>query len=269
MAATRAASGGFSASRMWRCYRYWVTGYRRTWRGSVVSTAVNPVLYLAAMGVGLGSLIRAAPGSAELSYLQFIAPGLVAATAMQVAAIEATYPVLASVKWIRTYHAMLATPLSVADVFVGHLLWVLTRVAMSAAFYLAAVAAFGGIRSVFAVAAVPISLLVGAAFAAPIAAFAVVQEHDNGFSALQRFVIVPMFLFSGTFFAVSQLPSWIRPLAYLTPLWHGVALTRDATTGILEDGGWPMVVVHLSFLIGCAAVGSVVAARNFRHRLVE
>lgn len=253
--------------RTWRAYRYWVTSYRRTWRGSVVSSIVNPVLYLAALGVGLGTLVHAGPATHGLSYLQFIAPGLLAATAMQVASIEATYPVLASVKWVPMYDAMLATPLTVGDVFAGHLLWMLTRIGLTSGMYLAVIAAFGGVRSGLAVCAVPICLLLGLACAAPIAAFAVRQETDTSFSALQRFVIVPMFLFSGTFFSIDQLPSWIRPVAYVTPLWHGVTLTRDVTSGVVEPGGVTLIGVHLVFLVALAGIGTRIAARNYRRRL--
>jgi lipooligosaccharide transport system permease protein len=250
-----------------RSFAYWATQYRRTWRGTVITSVVSPVMYLAAMGVGLGSLVKSGHGTSGLSYLQFVAPGLLAATAMQIGAGEATYPVLASFKWIRNYHAMAATPLTPTDILVGHLMWMATRVAMASGIYLAIVAAFGAVRSPLAVLALPVCVLVGLAFAAPITAYAATREIDNGFAALQRFGIVPMFLFSGAFFNVTQLPLVIRPIAYATPLWHGVRLVRDLTTGQLEPGGALLVAGHLAYLVSLAGVGVFFGLKHFRARL--
>ena len=108
-----------------RAFRFWLVNYRRTWRGSIYSSVLNPVLYLGAMGLGLGTLVDK-HGSSSLggvSYLAFLAPGLLAAAAMQTALGESTYPVLASVKWLKTYQAAAATPLRPADLFRGHLLF--------------------------------------------------------------------------------------------------------------------------------------------------
>jgi lipooligosaccharide transport system permease protein len=247
-----------------RSYSYWVSQYRRTWRGSVVSTVVSPVLYLSAMGLGLGSIVHRSPALGGLTYLQFIGPGLLAATAMQVGAGEATYPVLASFKWLRLYHAMAATPLLPVDILVGHLLWMATRVTMASTVYLAVVAAFGGVASPWAVLALPACVLTGLAFAVPITAYAASRETDNGFAALTRFVVVPMFLFSGVFFPVSQLPEALRWVAYATPLWHGVDLVRALTTG---DVGFASSVGHIGYLAAFAVVGFAVALRIYRHKL--
>lgn len=250
-----------------RSYSFWVAQYRRTWRGSVVSSVVSPVMYLAAMGVGLGSIVKSGHATGGLSYLQFVAPGLLAATAMQAGSQESTYPVLGSFKWIRNYHAMAATPLTPRDILVGHLMWISSRVLMVASIYLAILAAFGAARTLLAILALPVCLLVGLAFATPIVAYSSTRETDYGFAALQRFAIVPMFLFSGTFFDISQLPWVIRPIAWITPLWHGVALSRDLTTGQLESGGWLLVAAHLAYLIAVASVGYFFALRFFRARL--
>jgi lipooligosaccharide transport system permease protein len=250
-----------------RAYGYWLTQYRRTWRGSVASTLVSPVMYLAAMGVGLGSLVKVGQATGGLTYLEFVAPGLLAATAMQTGSMESSYPVLGSFKWIRNYHAMAATPLTPADILAGHMLWIATRVLVACAAYLAIVAAFGAARTPLAVLALPICLLVGLAFALPITAYSATRETDYGFAALQRFGIVPMFLFSGTFFPISQLPAALQPVAWITPLWHGVRLARDVTTGTLEAGGWWLVAAHLAYLLAVVAIGYLFALRFFRRRL--
>lgn len=250
-----------------RSYAFWLAEYRRTWRGSAVSSIASPVMYLAAMGVGLGSIVKSGHATGGLTYLQFVAPGLLAATAMQTGSQESTYPVLGSFKWIRNYHAMAATPLTPRDILVGHLMWISSRVFMVSGIYLAIVAAFGAARTPWAILALPVCLLVGLAFATPIVAYSSTRETDYGFAALQRFGIMPMFLFSGTFFNISQLPLVIRPIAWVTPLWHGVALSRDLTTGQLESGGWLLVAAHLGYLVVLACAGYVLALRFFRARL--
>jgi lipooligosaccharide transport system permease protein len=185
---------------------------------------------------------------------------------MQIAASESTWPVLAGIKWRGTYLAMLATPLRVRDVLFGHQLFVATRVAVSSAFYLAVIAAFGGVDSAYGALAFPAALLIGLAFSLPCVAFAGVVETDAPFAALFRFVIVPMFLFSGTFYPVTRLPEVLQWVAYATPLWHGVELCRDLASGdvrALPELG------HAAYLAAWAVLGLVVALRTHRRRLVR
>jgi lipooligosaccharide transport system permease protein len=249
-----------------RSFEYWVFQYKRTWRGSVVSTVLFPVLFLAAMGLGLGSLVdSSASGGVEgLSYLVFLAPGLLAATAMQTGVGESTYPVMGALKWIKTYHAMLATPIGVLDVLVGHLLYIAARVLLGSAIFLAVMGLFGALHSPLALLAVPAAVLTGMAFSAPVFAFAATTENDAGFAALFRFVVTPLFLFGGVFFPVQQLPPVLEQVAYLTPLWHGVSLARGLALGTATAGGVLLNVVYLSAWI---AVGGWLAARAFQRRL--
>src|SRR5919197_2854472 len=248
-------------------FEFWLAQYKRVWRGTVVTSLVNPVLYLAALGIGLGTLVnRTDEGALPCgSYLHYVSPGLLAAATMQVAASESSWPVQAAIKWTRTYYAQLATPLRVRDVLLGHQLFVLTRIGLSSASYLAVIAAFGGVRSPLGVLAWPTMLLVGLAFSLPIAALAAKVYSDSAFNALFRFGIVPMFLFSGTFFPIEQLPLVFEWLAYATPLWHGVALCRDLTLGIgsaLPDVG------HVAYLAAWALAGLGLASRSYERRLV-
>ncbi len=244
--------------------------YRRRWRGSVFSTVLTPVLMLAAMGIGLGSLVdhgtaaRRAP-LGGVSYLVFLAPGLLAAAAMQTAANEAIYPVMEGIKWRRTYHAMLATPLTVSDIALGQLLWITVRIAMTSAVFVVAIVAFGAARSPAILWALPAAVLTGAAFAAPVAAFTASLDGPQGLANLMRFGIVPLYLFSGTFFPVTQLPAVIRPVAYVTPLWHGVDLCRTLALG---TAGGARVAVHVVYLLLWTGVGAVLAVSRFRKRLV-
>jgi lipooligosaccharide transport system permease protein len=249
-----------------RQFRFWLTDYRRTWRGSIYSSVLNPVLYLSAIGLGLGTLVNQ-HGTAHLggiSYLVFLAPGLLAAQAMQTGLMECTYPVLGSVKWNRTYQAASASPLRPPDIFLGHQLFVAMRLVMNSALFLAVMAAFGAARSPSVLLALPAAVLTGVAFAAPVDAWAVTRRKDSGFSVLFRFGMIPLFLFSGTFFPITQLPDWLRPVAYATPLWHGVALCRALSLGTLtlRDG-----LLHTGYLVVVAAAGLAAGGLTYTRRL--
>jgi lipooligosaccharide transport system permease protein len=249
-----------------REFRFWLTDYRRTWRGTIYSSVLSPVLFLGAMGLGLGTLVNR-HGTAHLggvSYLVFLAPGLLAATAMETGIGECTYPILGSVKWNRTYQAAVASPLRPGDVFHGHQLFVAMRLLMNCAIFLAVMAAFGAARSPAVIVALPAAVLTGLAFAAPVEAWAITRNKDSGFAVVYRFVLIPLFLFSGTFFPITQLPAWIRPVAYLTPLWHGVALCRGISLGTLTAGS---AVLHVGYLAAFVAAGLLAGQRTYRRRL--
>lgn len=249
-----------------RALRYWIYQYKRTWKGSVTTSFLYPVLYLAAMGLGLGSLVDRHVGSVDhVRYLVFLAPGLLAATAMQIGGTEATYPVMGAIKWQRTYYAMLASPLRLLDVVFGHLGWIAVRLVTVTVIYLGVMAAFGTVLSPWALLAAPAGVLTGLAFAAPIAAFAATQQREAAFTTIYRMALVPLFLFSGTFFPVSQLPRWLQDLAYATPLYHGVALCRDLALGQLHPGA---DLVHGAYLSALTAMGVAAAMVTFRRRLV-
>ena len=247
-------------------YEFWLAQYRRVWRGTVISSLLNPVFYLAALGIGLGTLVdEGGTGPGGVPYLDYVAPGLVAAAAMQVAATESSFPVMAAFKWTRQYHAMLATPLRVGDVLAGHALFIATRVVAVSGIYLGVVALFGGIRSPLGALALPVVVLVGLAFAGPIVTWAARTEANDWFNPLFRFFIVPMFLFSGTFFPVSQLPRLLEWVAYATPLWHGVDLCRQLTLGDVAAGS---AVLHVGYLLGWTAAGFALALPAYRRRLI-
>lgn len=249
---------------VFRAYLSFVDGFRRTWRGWIATMFFIPVLNLLAFGYGLGHLIGHASGDVGgVRYVAYLAPGLVASTAMQTATEESTWAVMTAIKWQRNYHAMLATPLTSGQVLLSHLLWAATRVAMSALILLAFIAALG-LGSWWMVLALPAAVLVGLAFAAPIMAFAAKVESEESFALLYRFGVVPLFLFSGTFFPISQLPGWLHALALVSPLWHGVDLCRDLVLGHLA---W-LDLVHVGYLGTMFVVGLWLAERSFRRRLV-
>jgi len=248
-----------------RVYEFWLVQYRRAWRGTVITSVINPVFYLGALGVGLGTIVNKSGGQPlGVPYLDFVAPGLLAAAAMQVASGEATWPVMASFRWTRQYFAMQATPLGVRDIFVGHQLYMASRVAVTSAIYLVIIAAFGAVDSWLAVFTLPVVVLLGLAFTVPTAAYAATQNSDGAFVPYNRFIVVPMFLFSGTFFPVTRLPLPLEWLAYATPLWHGVNLCRQLTLGHVNALG---AVGHVAYLLVFVVVGYVWGLRTYTKRL--
>jgi lipooligosaccharide transport system permease protein len=172
---------------------------------------------------------------------------------------------MGAIKWHRTYHAMLATPLRTVDVLAGHLLFVAFRLTLTASVFLLVMLLFGAIESPWGILDLPVAVLTGLAFAPAIFAFSATRENDSGFAMLFRFGIMPMFLFSGTFFPVEQLPDWLEPVAWLVPLWHGVDLARDLALGQPSLGS---AVVHVGYLLAWVVAGFVVALRKFDRRLV-
>jgi len=239
--------------------------YRRLWRGSLSTSLLFPVLYLAALGVGLGSLVNHHTGSVDgVSYLDFLAPGLLAATVFQVIIGESSYPVMARVRWDKTYFAMLASPLSVSDLVIGHLLWLAVRAGIVAATFLAVMAAFGTVASPFALGCLPLAMLCGVAYGAPMSAYAITTESEQGFPMIYRFVVIPLFLFSGTFYPISQLPRALQFVAQVTPLSHAVSLSRMCTLGIFHP---VQALIDLGYLTVLLVVGVVAAHRAFTKRL--
>jgi lipooligosaccharide transport system permease protein len=249
-----------------RAVRCWLTVYRRIWRSSIWSSVLGPLFYLGAMGFGLGSLVDR-HGTASLggvSYLDFVAPAILASGVMNTALAEASYPVFGSIKWNRIYIAAQASPLRPADIFRGHLLFMTMRIAMNAALVTLFIWAFGATRSAWVILAWPAAILTGLAFAAPIAAWAITVKLESSFAYMFRFAMMPLMLFSGTFFPLSQLPGWLRPVAYVTPLWHGVALCRALSLGRPD---LPGALGHVAYLAVLAAIGIWAGARTYTRRL--
>jgi lipooligosaccharide transport system permease protein len=255
-----------SAVLSFRAFRCWLLMYQRTWRASVWSSVLGPLFYLGAMGYGLGSLVDK-NGTAALggvSYVVFVAPAVLAVHSMNSGMGNALFPVFGGMHWNRIYIAAKATMLRPVDIYRGHLLFITMRIAMNAAVFIVFMAAFGLISSPWAVLLLPAAVLLGVAFATPCAAWAVTLEHDMAMNYPIRFGAIPLMLFSGTFFPVSQLPGWIRPLAYATPLWHGVALCRGLSLGTLTAAS---AAIHVGYLAALAAIGLWFGARTYRRRL--
>lgn len=248
---------------------YWVILYLRTWKGSVISSFVVPLLYILAMGVLLGGFIKGDPDKLEgaTSYLAFVAPGMLAAQSMTTVFGEVTYPVMGMLKWQRIYDGMIATPLGVPDIVFAHLGFVAVRVASVSAVFLVVMAPFGVFESVGGVlVAFLVQVLIGLAFATPIYALSARLPNESGFSLVFRLGMIPMFLFSGAFFPVTNLDRWMEVVAKVTPLWHGVDLTRMLVLGRVDGS---LAAIHVAYLLGLVLVGWVLVTRVLERRLID
>ncbi len=241
-----------------------LVGYRRTWRASVLSSFLLPLLTVLSFGVGVGAYVDG--GVDGVRYLDWIVPGLLASTAVQAAVGESTWPVLSKFQWIKTYYAQAAAPLRVGDILGGHLAFVVFRALLSSAAFLLVAVAFGTVHSGWwAVATLPVVVLLGFAVAAPTFAYSASVTTDSYLVVLVRLVVIPMSLFAGVFFPVGSLPLVLRWLAYASPLWHGVDLCRAATLGTAPDWSIPG---HLLYLGAWAVAGWLAARSRFRRKLV-
>jgi lipooligosaccharide transport system permease protein len=251
-----------------RALEYWLRSYRGTWKGSAFSGFLAPLLYLGSLGFGLGALVDAGQprGVEGVPYAQYVAPGVLVATAMQTAIGESTYPVMGAIVWRRLYQAMLATPLRVGDVLLGHLAFIAFRLLQVTVAFALVGLALGALSSWWLPVAVLVAVLCGLAHAGPVMAFAATLENDAGFAVVYRLVMVPMFLFAGTFFPVHQLPAFLRPVAWATPLWHGTETVRALVLRRAEV--WP-VVGHLAYLALWVVVGVAFARSAYRRRLAR
>jgi lipooligosaccharide transport system permease protein len=247
--------------------------YRRNWRATAVSSILQPLLFLLAFGVGFGALVEGGNGAGGgvaaatggVGYLVWLAPALLAVSAVQTAAFESSYPVLSGFKWQRHYHGMTAGPVSPAQVALGHVAWVALKTAGSGVIYIGVIAVFGGVASPGIVVSLLAAVLTGAAVAALVAAFSATLENEGtAFSVLFRFVVIPMTLFSGTFFPIDRLPGWVQPVAWVSPLWHGTEIARAAAL----DRWQPLAALgHTAYLLALLVLGAALAARLFTRRL--
>jgi lipooligosaccharide transport system permease protein len=246
------------------------------WRRFLVSTTatsiINPLLYLIALGAGLGTLVNKGPGTAALggvSYVQFLAPALLCAAALQTAVTEAAYPVLSGFLWSKIFWGMTATPLTARQLADGELVFITLRLLLGSTIYYVVVLAFGaagGPTGVMSVLSVPIATLTGLSCAGWVLALAATMRNEGtGFNLVFRLVVMPMTLFSGTFFPISRMPAVVRPLAWISPLWHGNELSRAVMLG-----GWRWLpdLGHLGYLFALVGFGLAIARRRFAKRLI-
>ena len=248
-----------------RVFEHDMLVFRRRWHSYLLSGLSQPFLYLLSMGIGLGVYVNrngGLPGGVQ--YLDYIAPALLVTQAMMAAAFESAWPIMGKIVWDKTYQAALNTPIGATNLLAGDLMWIAFRAVLLSVLFFLVILALRAVDSPLAVLAIPVAVLTAMSFAAPIMAFTATQKTDQAFNMLFRFGITPLFLFSGTFFPIDRLPLFLQPLAWVTPLYHGVSLARGLSLGQVD----PVAdLVHLSVLVTFAVAGFAAARVTFRRRL--
>jgi len=244
-----------------------LVNYRRTWRGTTLGSFVLPVLFMVGFGIGVGHFVDAGGRLGQVRYLDYIVPGQVAVGALNLGFFESAWPVLSRFQWIRTYHAMAAAPLRIADIIGGGLLYILFRLLATSGVFLAVAAVFGAVHSPWVLVAPLVCALLGLATAALVHGFSSRVDNDSYFMLLIRFLLIPVALFSGVYFPISALPGVLHALAYASPVWHATELCRAVTLGHAHLSGL-VVLGHVAYLAGLGALGFWLALRGFRRRLV-
>ena len=241
---------------------------RRIWKSNLLGAVIQPLMYLLGVGIGVGSLVDDGSGNTELlgglTYFEFYASAIVATAAMFVGAQEALWPTMDGFQWSNAYRAATSTPLGPRDVVGGLLVHYAIRAAISSGGVALVLVLFDDTRTWGLLVAVPAGVLCGLSFSMPLAAWTASRTTDRSFSAILRFGIIPMFLFGGAFYPIAQLPGWLQPVAWITPLWHAVELTRGAIAGGLGIG---LAVVHVAALLAFVTAGTIAASITFERRL--
>ncbi|HEX4722081.1 MAG TPA: ABC transporter permease [Pseudonocardiaceae bacterium] len=238
---------------------------RRAWL-TVVSGFFEPVFYLLALGVGFGKLVShvVGPGGVSITYSAFVAPALLAASAMNGAVFDSTFNIFHKLKYVKLYDSILATPLGPVDIAIGEICWALIRGGFYAFGFLIVMTVMGLITSPWALLALPAALLIALGFASVGMAATTFMRSWQDFD-LVNLAVLPMFFFSTTFYPLSVYPGWLRVVVQCFPLYHGVALMRALTTGFV---GWDLLGHALYFAV-MAGFGMVLAGRRLRVLLLK
>ena len=256
-------------ARIWRARRLVernIMVYRHQWI-IIVSGAFEPIFYLVGIGLGLGGIVREVPLSdgRVVPYVTFVAPALVATAAMNGAVFETIFNVFFKLNFAKTYEGVLATPMGITEIAIGEMLWALMRAALYAVAMFVIMLVAGLILSPWAALMVPAALLVAAAFAAAGLAGTSYLRTVNDFDVPMGLIVMPMFLFSGTFFPISIYPWFIQVFMQATPLYHAISLIRGLSTGIV---GWAQVW-DLGYLLAFFAICLWIAMRQMERKLIK
>jgi lipooligosaccharide transport system permease protein len=240
------------------------------WVWLIIAIAIaNPVLYLVSIGLGVGAYIDKNTGGMGVdgvSYITFLAPALLATAAIQGAIDESTYPTLEGFKWNKIFFSMNATPLSGNHIAMGVFFNSLIRTVFTAVLYWLVMLTFGVLESPRAWLAIFTAVMAGAAFGALMQALAgMLENEDIFFTVLQRFVIMPLFLFSGTFYPLTNMPIFLQWIGWISPLWHATELGRWLTYG--HEISSLMLYTHFIFLNSLLVFGVIASRRIFTRRL--
>jgi len=240
-----------------------LTVYAKTWHLNVLPNFFEPVFMLLAFGLGIGHYVQNAPDGT--SYLRYIAPGLIAYNAMMGASFEVTYNIFVKITFARSYESMLATPLEVEDIVLGEILWAVTRATLYGGIFLLIVTLFGAVEPIHALPVLLVLPLIGLLFASLGLVFTAIVPTIDLYSYYYTVFLTPLFLFSGVFFPVTDLPAWVQPVVPFTPLYHGVRVAQDFAHGRAETGTWSSVLV----LAVSGVFLTLLAMKLMRRRLVK
>jgi len=229
-----------------RAFRVWqrhAAVYTKLYKSSIALNFVEPVLYLAALGLGLGAYVKEING---VPYIQFIAPGIIASSAMFAAIYECTYGTFVRMTFQKTFDAILATPVNIDDLIAGELLWGATKSILYGTIIMLVISLFGLVRSPVAVFLIPVIFLSGIIFAEISLIFVAIVPGIDSFNYFYTLFMTPMFLFSGIFFPLDNLPPLVSSIAFFTPLYHFVNVCRSFAggnvTGVIGDIAWIVIV---------------------------
>ena len=253
----------------WLYAEYRLTSMRAYRQTILIRTIGLPLLYLSSMGLGLGALVDAGAGTVEgVSYLVFVGPALLVSSIVMEASGEFTFPVMSGFKWQKHYFAATASPVTPAQVALGEVVAVALRFIAETVVFWAALVLFGAVTSPASALMILIAPLAALAFGTPLLAYAATQTGEGTqFAFIQRFVVMPMFLFAGTFFPLSAMPAYLQWIGWISPMWHGTQLERVVGFGM--ENPWWLTVLHVVVLIGAALGGIWAAARVFGRRLTR
>lgn len=232
-----------------RAFRVWqrnLTVYTKLYLSSLALNFVEPVLYLSALGLGLGAFVKEING---VPYIKFIAPGIIASSSMFAAIYECTYGTYVRMTYQKTFDAILATPVNVNDLIAGELMWGATKSVLYGTIIMIVISAFGLIDSTLVILAVPLLFVSGLIFAEISVIFVAIVPGIDSFNYFYTLLMTPMFLFSGIFFPLDSLPPAVMKIAYFTPLYHLVNICRSFAAGKMSAGAWDVVWIVVVALI--------------------
>ncbi len=253
----------------WRFLRVWernLVVYQKIWKVSFITPLLEPLFYILAFGLGFSGLIGTVRyGGLALSYTAFIAPALIATAVMWNAFFETTYGSFVRMYYQKTFDGMLAAPISLEEIIIAEIFWSATKAVAAAAVMLLVLGGLGYVRFPLGLLLIPLALIGGLAFGAVGMFFTGIVPTIDMFNLPIFLFVTPMFLFSGTFFPVSNLPLWVQPAALAFPLYHLTELARWISLGARETPP----VLSMLYLLFFFLIFAILALRAMRRRLIK
>ena len=252
----------FSPKQAFRVWQREVSVYKYVYKSTIISNLMDPLIYLMALGFGLGAYVNRMQG---LPYIQFIAPGLISSSIMTAATFETTINTFVRIHFDRIYEAMMATPVTVEDIAVGEMMWAMTRSTIYATVMLGVVTALGLTRSWYAIFVPFMGALGGLMFATLGLTYTSFLKSIDQVNFYMTLFITPLFLFSGVFYPIDALPQVVKTIAFISPLYHLVEVVRPLILGTVEYG----ILLHLGWILAFVFIFTVLPVNLLRRKLVK